>query len=60
MSKATTPLMPPATERTTTEQDWADFFLYLEGKLDWHPRFAKFRPKAQPDSLEGYLMTNSL
>ena len=53
--------MPLAnTEPTTLEQDRADYFLYLAGQMKWELRFAKFLPKAQPDSLEAYLMTNGL
>jgi len=56
-----TPLFPPARpERTTAEQDFADLLLYLAGKMNWEPRFAKFLPKAQPDSLEAYVTTNGL
>lgn len=56
-----TPLMPERTpERTTAEQDFADYCLYLAGQMRWEKRFAKFLPKAQPDSLEAYLMTNGL
>ena len=56
-----TPLMPAyRPEQTTAEQDFADYMLYLEGKLNWERRFAKFLPKRQTDSLEAYLMTNGL
>jgi hypothetical protein len=56
-----TPLMPtPKPERTTAEQDFADYCLHLAGQMNWEPRFAKFLPKAQPDSLEAYVMTNGL
>lgn len=56
-----TPLMPAAkSEPTTADQDWADYFLYLAGQMIWDKRFAKFLPKAQPDSLEAYLVTNGL
>ena len=56
-----TPLMPSVnTEPTTAEQDWADFTRYLDGLAPWEKRFAKFMPKAQPDSLEAYIMTNGL
>lgn len=53
--------MPLAnTEPTTLEQDRADFTRYLDGLAPWEKRFAKFMPKAQPDSLEAYVMTNGL
>lgn len=56
-----TPLMPErAPERTTAEQDFADYCLYLAGHLTWEQRFAKFMPKRSADSLEAYVLTNGL
>ncbi len=61
MSDKSTPLMPPVRqERTTADQDFADFSMYLAGQMNWESRFAKFLPKKQPDSLEAYVMTNGL
>jgi len=61
MSNEFTPLMPAAKpERATAEQDFADYCLYLEGRMNWEQRFAKFMPKRGPDSLEAYVMTGGL
>lgn len=61
MSDEFTPLMPVRkTERTTAEQDFADYCLYLAGQMKWEKRFARFEPKRGPDSLKAYVMTNGL